>query len=323
MSRRSCAMFLTCLLASPALFAEPGPCRYMVLTQVGFNVTSSAVTNDSRVECFNPYYNPYEGKFFANTWIVDESDNTIIGDDVCKDSRGRPGCVAMVWVGAAHGTPTAGHCYRSRIAASSTFESLESGSSLQCLGGSGACSCDLQDDAPGAGCPLILNLKPEPWHLTGLDDAVAFDIDGDGHLERMGWTQRQTSLAFLARDLNGNGLVDDGSELFGIGTRLIDGRRASNGFVALNEEDANLDGVIDPHDPAWQRLLLWTDDDHDGHSQPGELRALSKSGITALEVEHEEVGRRDVFGNLFRYQAKVRFGSERRPFYDVFFVMRP
>jgi len=42
---------------------------------------------------------------------------------------------------------------------------------------------------------------------------VVFDVNGDGQSERTGWISSQDGL--LARDLNGDGQINDGSELFG------------------------------------------------------------------------------------------------------------
>ena len=142
------------------------------------------------------------------------------------------------------------------------------------------------EDDEGTGCPIVLNPTDGPWRLTGTHDGVLFDIDADGRPERMGWTERGARLAFLALDLNDNEQIDDGSELFGIGTLLPDGKRARNGFEALTEFDSNRDRIIDTDDPIWNSLLLWTDLDHDGVSQKRELRRIARSEITALELDH-------------------------------------
>lgn len=127
-------------------------------------------------------------------------------------------------------------------------------------------------------------------------------------------------MAFLAVDHNRNGAIDDGAELFGVGTLLSGGTRAANGFVALLERDSNGDGIINAADPIWSSLLLWTDRNHDGRSSPDELTAIAGGAITALELEFHEIGRRDAHGNRFRYQAHLRAGVSRKPFYDVFLV---
>ncbi|HEY0158397.1 MAG TPA: hypothetical protein VGF28_14035 [Thermoanaerobaculia bacterium] len=194
-------------------------------------------------------------------------------------------------------------------------------------GGGGGGNTDNQNDGgfswDGYGCPLLLNPRGGVWALTGATSAVLFDVDGDGEKERLGWPEADSGLAFLALDANANGAIDDGSELFGVGTVLPAGIRASQGFEALRQHDANADGVINAADPVWPRLLLWSDANHDGTSVAAELAPLSSTRITALELSHREVGRRDEHGNMLRYQAHALLGAARQPFYDVFLRIFP
>src|SRR5947209_10400579 len=130
------------------------------------------------------------------------------------------------------------------------------------------CQCDpMTGNCDRPESPLMIKLSEGPWRLTGLDDPVQFDIRADGHKYMMGWTDRSSDIGFLALDRNGNGVIDDGSELFGNATPLANGTRASNGFVALGRYDENQDGVIDKSDRIWNSLLLWVDRNHDGISQ--------------------------------------------------------
>jgi hypothetical protein len=124
--------------------------------------------------------------------------------------------------------------------------------------------------------------------------------------------------AFLAIDRNGNGRIDNGSELFGDSTPLRSGQVGHHGFEVLRELDENADGVIDRRDSVWARLLLWTDRDHDGVTTGDELEPIAGSGVTALETEYELVGRRDQWGNAFRYMSHVHFAEGRRAYYDVY-----
>ena len=198
------------------------------------------------------------------------------------------------------------------------------GSPQICVGmGGGGCGGDLNDDGPGSECPIVLNPGGGPWRLTGADDPVNFDLDGDGVKRRIGWTERGASLAFLAKDLNGNGEIDDGSELFGVGTQLPTGERANDGFEALRQYDANGDRLITASDPVWTSLLLWTDRNHDGASQPSELRPISTSEFTALSLEYYVTRRRDAHGNSLRYRSRSRAGGVWIPFYDIFFARVP
>lgn len=210
-------------------------------------------------------------------------------------------------------------CYRGRVYASSVntvFAESETGTHQICFGGTG-CTVDCSfEQEPLPGCPIVLNPGRGSWQLSDAD--VLFDLDADGNWDLMGWTGRGGALAFLVIDNNANGVIDDGSELFGIGTLLPNGQRAANGFESLRQHDANADGLIDASDAIWSSLLLWTDANHDAVSQSNELAPISDS-FTALELTFREVGKRDVYGNTLRYQAHALNGNARYPYYDVFF----
>jgi len=176
--------------------------------------------------------------------------------------------------------------------------------------------------------PIVINLSAGDYALTGGDDPVFFDISGTGVLSHVGWTARGADEAFLWMDRNGNGRVDDGSELFGTATRLQSGVVATNGFEALKELDTNQDGVIDKNDFAWWRLMLWRDLNHDGIEQADEIEPVSTSDLVAIDLKYHWEGRRDLHGNLFKYGSKVwlvtRGATTRQtPVYDIFFVAVP
>jgi hypothetical protein len=61
--------------------------------------------------------------------------------------------------------------------------------------------------------PLVLDLNGDGIKLFPYSKGVYFDIDNDGFAERVGWVSPQDGQ--LARDLNGNGKIDDITELFG------------------------------------------------------------------------------------------------------------
>jgi hypothetical protein len=152
---------------------------------------------------------------------------------------------------------------------------------------------------------------------------VLFDIDGDGSLNRITWTERGTAIAFLALDRNGNGSIDDGTELFGTATFLKSGSRATNGFEVLTEFDSNHDGLVDVGDEGWQALLLWTDTNHDARSQPEELGKITTSSVRVIETTYHWTNRRDSVGNVFRYKGVAHFDRGARPVWDVYFTPVP
>jgi len=185
------------------------------------------------------------------------------------------------------------------------------------------CTADGTPPVEYVGTPLLVNTGSGPWKLTGFDDPVLFDIDADGRADRMAWTARDSSLAFVALDLNGNGRVDDASELFGDHTRLPGGATAPNGFVALKIYDRNDDDVIDAGDAVWSNLLLWTDANHDGTSQSRELTTIADSTIRGLSTEYRRNGRTDSYGNEFRFKSQITTERGREPYYDIFFRVAP
>ena len=79
-------------------------------------------------------------------------------------------------------------------------------------------------------------------------------------------------------------LIDSGPDLFGDATQLANGQRASDGFAALADLDANQDGVVNAADAAFASLRVWRDLDQDGVTDAGELLTLAALGITGLNV---------------------------------------
>jgi hypothetical protein len=175
------------------------------------------------------------------------------------------------------------------------------------------------------GSPIILDLGDDTYRLTSVADGVRFDLRNNGQACQVAWTRLGVENAFLALDRNGNGRIENGAELFGNFTPLRSGQLAGHGFEALREMDGNGDGILNATDGAWSALLLWVDRNHDGVSTPGELQPISSSAVTELELDPRVVGRKDQWGNQFRYMAHFRFrhasAEARRTYYDVFFRM--
>ncbi len=79
--------------------------------------------------------------------------------------------------------------------------------------------------------PLILDLDGNGVETVSVNDGVYFDHDGNGFAEKSGWVSENDGI--LVRDLNNNGQIDGGNELFGDQTLLSDDTKAANGFEAL------------------------------------------------------------------------------------------
>lgn len=101
------------------------------------------------------------------------------------------------------------------------------------------------DAARRATDPLVVNFDGNAAGLTG--GRFEFDLDADGSEESL--SKLGAGSAFLWLDQNGNGAVDDGSELFGT--------RSGDGFADLAAYDADSNGWIDEADPVYDQLGLW------------------------------------------------------------------
>jgi hypothetical protein len=188
---------------------------------------------------------------------------------------------------------------------------------------------DIQD-CPNS--PIIINFSGN-LKMTSPANGVLFDIRGDGTRLQLSWTQAGSDDSFLALDRNGNGKIDNGAELFGNHTPLGNGRKANNGFEALSWYDLPANGgdgsgKIDAGDAIYSSLVVWRDTNHNGISEPAELRSISAAGIASIEAEYHYSARRDQHGNEYRYRAKVfRTGEgdtwgHSRFAYDVFLASR-
>jgi hypothetical protein len=94
--------------------------------------------------------------------------------------------------------------------------------------------------------PLVINLADTFAQLQP-GDTVRFDLDLDGADDAMPFLA--SGSGFLVIDNNGNGVVDNGSELFGPAT--------GNGFQELSAYDEDNNGWIDEGDSAYARMGVW------------------------------------------------------------------
>ncbi len=180
------------------------------------------------------------------------------------------------------------------------------------------------------GSPILIDLDRNFFRLTGLGNPVLFDIDADGEPEVLSWTSATGLDAFLWLDRNDNGAVDDGAELFGNFTPLIDGTTAENGYIPLAEFDlpalgGDGDGWIDSDDVIYGELRLWIDRNHNGISEYDEILSLADAGVRRIRLHYLTTPLRDGHGNYLRYlsRAWILVNGHERPTWttDVFFVV--
>lgn len=118
--------------------------------------------------------------------------------------------------------------------------------------------------------PLVINLNGNIAEVS--DQKFYFDLDADGVEEEI--SRLSQNSGYLALDLNEDGVINDGSELFGT--------KSGNGFadLALYDEDGN--GWIDENDAIWDKLKIWVQDE-DGNST---LYSLKEQGVGAICLQN-------------------------------------
>lgn len=98
--------------------------------------------------------------------------------------------------------------------------------------------------------PLVLNFE---GNVAGLSDMkFKFDLDADGTEDEI--STLAGGNGFLALDLNNDGRINDGSELFGT--------KSGNGFADLSQYDEDGNGFIDENDSVFDRLKIWIKDEN-------------------------------------------------------------
>ena len=98
--------------------------------------------------------------------------------------------------------------------------------------------------------PLMINLDTNIGSVS--DQKFFFDLDSDGKEEEISFAGKGSG--FLALDKNGDGKINDGSELFGT--------KSGDGFKDLAEYDKDGNGWIDENDSIYSQLKVWTKDEN-------------------------------------------------------------
>lgn len=111
--------------------------------------------------------------------------------------------------------------------------------------------------------PLIINFSDQPMSLSS--ETMEFDLNMDGEVDNIATLSE--GAAFIALDKNNNGIIDDGSELFGAQT--------GDGFAELAQYDDNQDGYINNKDQIFSQLLVW---------QPGVGSGISKLSDSSVDT---------------------------------------
>lgn len=118
--------------------------------------------------------------------------------------------------------------------------------------------------------PLVINLDGNIAELS--DQTFLFDLDGDGKKDEI--NRLSGGSGFLALDKNGDGIINDGNELFGT--------KSGNGFEDLAAYDTDHNGFIDEGDEIWDKLKIWVMDEN-GNQQ---LYSLAEKGVGAICLQN-------------------------------------
>lgn len=114
--------------------------------------------------------------------------------------------------------------------------------------------------------PLVINFDAPAAALT--TNKFSFDLDADGSKDNISFVNAGSG--FLTLDLNGDGVVNDGKELFG--------PQSGDGFAELAQYDTDGNNWIDEADPIWDKLRIWTKD----AAGNDVLFALGQKGVGAI-----------------------------------------
>lgn len=118
--------------------------------------------------------------------------------------------------------------------------------------------------------PLVINLDGNIAELS--DQTFFFDLDADGDQDEI--SELLAGSGYLALDKNGDGTINDGSELFGT--------KSGNGFKDLSAYDEDHNGFIDEADKIWNKLKIWALDEN-GNKQ---LYSLAEKGVGAICLQN-------------------------------------
>lgn len=127
--------------------------------------------------------------------------------------------------------------------------------------------------------PIAIDLDGNGFEFVNVDDSsIFFDVTGDGWKRRTAWVGKNDGL--LAYDIDGDGKIDKPGEISFASYK--DGAQSDlQGMAAF---DSNHDGLFDAQDEKWARFGIWRDANQNGITDAGELRSLDDMGVQAIKL---------------------------------------
>lgn len=127
--------------------------------------------------------------------------------------------------------------------------------------------------------PIAVDLSGNGFDFVNVNDSnVFFDVNGDGWKHRTSWIGKDDGL--LAYDIDGDGKIDKPGEISF--ARYKEG--AQSDLEGLRAFDSNGDGRFDAADDKWAKFGVWQDANQNGLTDPGEFRTLAEMGIAAVNL---------------------------------------
>ena len=121
--------------------------------------------------------------------------------------------------------------------------------------------------------PLMINLN---GGAVGFSDLTfEFDLDSDGEMESI--AQAAGGSGFIVFDKNQNGIIDNGSEMFG--------PQSGQGFAELSQYDEDGNGWIDENDSIYSQLEVMTfsgQNHNEGQDTTQQVQSLMDAKVGAL-----------------------------------------
>ena len=138
--------------------------------------------------------------------------------------------------------------------------------------------------------PLVLNFAGDIADLS--DQTFSFDLDCDGNEEEISLLKGGNG--FLSLDVNKDGVINNGSELFGTSS--------GDGFADLAVYDLDANGWIDENDDIFDRLKIWYRDD----TGSDKLLDLKEAGVGAIYLDNAAADFNLRSSDSFRVTGAIR-----------------